>query len=69
MGRRFAVQAFDFGSDFYGEISSFAAGTAGDADKIRMETAQFFQRRIDRFNGNFFFGRKDFKGKNSFLRK
>ena len=32
---------FDFGSDFYGEISSFAAGTAGDADEIGMKFAQF----------------------------
>ena len=67
--RCFTTQTFDFGSDFYGKISPLAAGSAGDADKIRMETTQFFQCRIDCFNRNFFFRWKDFKGKNSFLRK
>ena len=65
----FAAQGFDAAGDFDRAVAAGTAGAAGDADEVRMEFAQFFQRRIDRFDGNILLRRKDFKRKDRFFGK
>ena len=69
VGCRFAAQRLDMGGDFDGTIAAGTAGAASDADEIRMKFTQFCQGRIDRFDGDVPFRRKDFKRKDRFFSK